>query len=191
MCQDPVVACVTTSTPYGFALVVSSTTRPTTPPDLSMGRVIFEADTLRTLQYDGTGWVCMSEPAQTYTPSVTSGITVGNGTWTARFHRSDGWADASIVFTLGTTSAITGRIVIGLPYTGFNVIAVGGTFNDTGLVEYPTKAASDSNNIYLDAIDASLTYAKYAFTSATIPFTWGSTDVILAWARYQMASRYS
>src|SRR5262245_37342198 len=56
------------------------------------GMRYFATDTKREFLYDGTGWVVMAEPAQTYTPALT-GITLGNGTLTGRYHRSDGWCD--------------------------------------------------------------------------------------------------
>ena len=35
------------------------------------GLRIFETDTKRELRYDGTGWIIMAEPAQTFTMAVT------------------------------------------------------------------------------------------------------------------------
>lgn len=124
------MACPTTATPYGLALVVSSTTRPTTPPDLTAGRVIFEADTLRTLVYDGAGWVIMSEPWQTFASAMTAGAgaltTVA--TTSFRYKRDDGTLFFEAAYSItanGTGSSFLQATLPVTPNASWNSIGFG------------------------------------------------------------------
>lgn len=144
--------------------------------------------------YDGTGWVRMAEPLQTYTPTL-NGVTATTGTLTATYHRSDGWCDVFVKFVLGASSAITGDVNFLLPIAAANSITTG-MFNcgilDSGVSEYPGMSGGTSTTtVYIRAILASGTYASYVPLSSTIPMTWGASDAFFLYGRYQMVTRYS
>jgi hypothetical protein len=187
--SDPTVARLTTHT---------AATRPTGSA-LHEGKVIYETDTKRTLVYDGTNWVILDEPLQTYSPSLT-GVTIGNGTVTAKRHRADGWDDVTVKIVLGSTSAITGLIQVSLPTLTDATFTGGGfffaVFEDVGVASYwgmGLVAGSPFNNILqlYSGNAAAAAMMPLIATSATVPFTWGTGDTIWMSARYPMASRYS
>ena len=169
--------------------VCTSTTRPTGVKGLS----IYETDTNRQLTHDGTGWVIMSEPTQSYTPSL-SGITLGNGTMSAQFHRSDGWCDLSFRLDTGSTTAVGGSQLIGLPVAYFNgnefEAATAMLFNPGGRF-YAYLYAASFTQVGLQASRTDQTYAFGWTPTATIPFTWGAGCAILFSVRYRMTTRYS
>lgn len=180
----------------GKVMYVTSSTRPT-GSNRYTGQYIFESDTARTLMYDGTGWVVMAEPPQSYTPS-TSGLTVGaGGTVTGQSHRSDGFVDFWVRVTLGTAPTM-GTLVVGIPY------AYEGSANDVesgiGALFYDTSAAfrytgsafaTTTTTVTVTAVDASGTYARNVNLSSTIPFTWAIGDSAIISGRYRMVNRYS
>lgn len=179
----------TRASSLGATQVCLSTTRPAGAA-LYNGLEIWETDTQRSLRYDGTGWIVMSEPAQTFTVTG-AGWTLGNGTFTGVSHRSDGFIDVNYRFLLGTTSAITGRFSVALPVaaSGLTFLLSGNMYG--GGNEYPAMIGTDGSNLYIDAIGAAGAYALWAPLSATIPFTWASGNEVRAATRYRMATRYS
>jgi hypothetical protein len=122
----------------------------------------------------------------TYTPTLT-GITVGNGTTTARFSQIGKVVNGSVKFTLGSTSSITGGIIVSLPTSVGGVVAVTGSFTDNGAGAYGLGYEISGSDVYLRALNASGTYLTYTNTSATVPFTWGNTDFFEFQFTYQAA----
>lgn len=172
--------------------VCTSTTRPS--PAIE-GMLIYETNTDRTLTYDGTNWIILAEPSVTWTPTLT-GLTVGNGTWIASYHRSDGWIDLEANFTFGTTSAITGDLNLTLPIASANVTPdlFTVTFRDDNVAQQFSGQADFNNSttsVLLRPINVAGTYAVGVAASATIPFTWTTNDRIMFAARYRMTTRYS
>lgn len=174
----------------------ASGTRPS-GANLYEGQIITETDTDRILYYDGTGWIILAEPQVTWTPTIT-GLTVGNGTWDAEYHRSDGHCDFRARFTWGTTSAITARLLLTLPVaaakpTQQTQFAVG--FYDVGGSFYvgASSLSGNSTQFYADCVNSAGTYILINAVSATAPFTWGATagHVIDVSGRYRMTTRYS
>lgn len=173
--------------------VVTTCTSGTRPSSVE-GRHIYETDTDRVLFYNGTGWVILAEPLQTFTPSWT-GVTVGNATNSGWYKRSDGWCEVAAKFTLGSTSAITGLPVITLPFTaGTGIVApqFQGLFNDTGTSFYSVIASpASTTTVSLYSVLASGTYAAIATTSSTVPFTWVTGDIIEFSGRFPMSTRHT
>lgn len=172
--------------------VCTSTTRPSPAVE---GMMIYETNTDRTLTFDGVGWIILAEPVVTWTPTLT-GLTVGNGTWTAAYHRSDGWIDLEAGFVFGSTSAVTADLVLTLPIASVNVTPdlFTVTFRDDNVAQQFTGQAEFDNStttVRLRPINAAGTYAVGVAASATIPFTWTTNDRIMFSARYQMTTRYS
>jgi hypothetical protein len=119
-----------------------------------------------------------------YTPTFDSGVTVGNGTWVAAysvFNKILFWQGS---FTLGSTSAVTGAVILDLP--------AGLTFPspDNGEIVGDVRLFVAGNNFYgavreaststvsVFVFGASGTYVTGAGLSATVPATWANTNVM-------------
>lgn len=181
---------------YGDTIVCTSGSRPD-GPDLYAGRWIFETDTLRTLYYDGTGWVIMDEPTQTYSPTW-GNLTVNDGTLTANYHRSGGFCDLFISLTFGGTTSITGNVTVTTPIaaayqTVLDYAGIQASFYDnSGSQLYPLVTFNSSTTlINLYAMASASTYVNISPFSATVPVAYGSSDRIALAGRYQMTTKYS
>jgi len=171
----------------------TSGTRPS-GGNLYEGVIITETDTDRVLYYDGTNWIILMEPIQSYTPTLTN-LTLGNGTLTGTYHRSDGWCDFAVSVTFGSTTTMGTDPTIGLPvaanlirenelsvamidvspvvrYTGHNIAVAGG---GTSVV---AQALAVGANVFATSI------------TATVPMTWTTGDVLYVAGRYRMNTRY-
>jgi hypothetical protein len=157
--------------------------------------MIYETDTDRTLIYDGTGWIIMSEPSQAFTPPVAN-LTAGDGVWTAHYHRSDGWIDIEAHFQFGTTSAIAGDLILGLPIASATVTPDLWTvsFVDTSAGQTFVGQAETTgafNSVFLRAIATGTGFAIGGALGPAAPFAWAPTDRIVIAGRYRMTTRYS
>ena len=182
-----------TESDLGRIKVVTSATRPT-GASRYVGQRIYETDTGCELLYDGSGWVIMSEPEQTWSPSFASGVTAGNGVWSATgMRRSNGWCDWWGTFTLGSTTAVSGFIVVNNPVTmaAMPPFVVSAEAAHSGAYYPLVGGAGGTSSVGLYAQGASGTYVATTGTSGTIPFTWATGDVLKMWGRARMGSRYS
>ncbi len=118
-----------------------------------------------------------------YTPSSTGGLTLGNGTIQTSYAKINDFVHTYGYIILGTTSSVAPFVDIALPVT-----------NATGTFESPTGNAlfwdrsgfvwkgatlSVGNTlvrIVAEQVDSNK--IRYADLSATLPFTWASTDVL-------------
>jgi hypothetical protein len=126
-----------------------------------------------------------------FTPTW-SNVTVGNGTLNyATYVRVQNLVFVQVQFTLGSTSAVTGNAFIAAPVTPAN-----GVQGPCGVATFGDVSASatytgvTSMNIgFLQAIPVNVagTYGVFAPTSATIPFTWTTGDIIQFEASYRVA----
>jgi hypothetical protein len=82
--------------------------------------------------------------------------------------------------TLGSTSSVTGAIVLTLPIAAVRAEAVQmarARINDTGTNTFwGTTSSTNATQTVLFADLASGTYTSFAGITATVPMTWGSTD---------------
>jgi hypothetical protein len=118
----------------------------------------------------------------TYTPTFT-GLTLGNGTVSARYSKVGNIIVDEIVVTFGSTTAVTGNVIIGgmqaaltnSPfYTGFaNLHDAGSTFF------VGTVRQESTTSVAVAAQLASGTYVTAATLSATVPHTWAVNDQII------------
>lgn len=174
----------------GDVLVVSSTTRPT-GVDLYAGRWIYEADTGRSLLYDGTGWIIMDEPPQTWSNPIT-GVTGGTPSWSGFYRRSGGYCDLHGRHTLGgAPSAYAPSVTLPFTATQVRLGQLSVAWTDNGVANYVGVADRGTTACVLYVLNTSATYGGVTTPSTTIPFTWGSTDFLEVAGRYEMASRYS
>lgn len=151
--------------------------------------------------YDGVSWgPWMSGGSeagglwQPYTPAL-GGITLGNGTVTARFTENGKTVHFWVNFVLGTTSSVDGTIEIGTPSTGFTT---------TGFV-YPMGTAlakldgATGSNVFkgftTNGGDGPVTVARIVAANGTngglwgptVPFSWSDGDTLALMAMYEAA----
>ncbi len=166
-------------------------------PSPSEGDVSWQEDTNRFDIYNGSAWsqVAVGGTFTDYTASASGGVglTVGNGTWDfAGYVQVGNLVIYQIEFTLGSTSAISGNIAIGLPitsklYSTTTYYGVG-TLCDTGVATYPAVCRSINQTAFtIHPQNASGTYLVQSSASATVPFTWTTGDRITATVIYAAA----
>lgn len=154
----------------------------------------YQADTLQTKEWDGAGWVTMSEPSQPWVPGFAGGVTLGNGSFSnSWYHRADGWIDFSTVFTLGSTSGIIGDVTLLLPIPVFTSPSgqMQGVLYDQSAGQYYPFISSNAAAPRIMATTASGTYTNAISLSSTVPFTWTQFDEIDLFGRFRMSSRYT
>jgi hypothetical protein len=126
--------------------------------------------------------------AYTFTPS---GVTVGNGTLTARYQEIGKTVNIEVDLLFGSTTSITGIIIFGLPvtaklggYTGAGVV----TYGDAAVGNFAgTAGLLSTTSFYLGATQTSGAYAFEVATSSTIPFTWTTNDRMTVRMTYEAA----
>jgi hypothetical protein len=121
-----------------------------------------------------------------YTPTWT-GLTIGNGTVISSYARVNNFIHYLGVFALGTTSAITGNVSIGLPVNagtpwspGYNMPNGSVNFHDisTANIFEGVALGEGATTMRLKVYNSSSTYVGTDNLSSTIPMTWANTDRI-------------
>ena len=134
--------------------------------------------------WDGTAWRTIWPAAgwQSYTPALTN-ITLGNGTMVGRYLRQGDLVTVSVDITLGSTSAITGVVSVGLPLPTLRPAVGAAALLDAGLRYYAGVARASAG-----ASVAGLSAASTDGTiNATSPFTWTTGDSLWFTMSYQVA----
>jgi len=175
--------------------VCTSTNRPTTPYE---GQVIYETDTDLTFVWNGTAWLYLSTPQTSaiggtvaYTPTWT-GLTVGNGTNVGSYNIINKVCHVEGRVTFGSTTAITASnpfsplpiapVTSGLWTPGSVVYADAGTATYVG-----TAFIIGSTSWYCFIQNFATAYGSEVAVTATIPFTWTTSDTITWSFDYQIA----
>jgi hypothetical protein len=169
---------------------------------LARGMFAYTADTNTLWLYDSINWVPAINAASlngvgqsvAFTPTFAN-FTLGNGTVNyATFVRVQNLVFVQLKVTLGSTSAVTGNIFFGCPVVPVeqNQGVVGNCqFNDAGVATFAgqvSMATSGGNGqLQLFPQNAAGTYLSTATTSATVPFTWTTTDSFVVSATYRVA----
>jgi len=127
----------------------------------------------------------------TFTPSWNN-VTVGNGTLNyATITRVNSFVYVQVMFTLGSTSSVTGNISINNPVTpatvGQNAVGVGLFADANTSVLYPTTISMAAGLMQNFPSNSAGTYTVVNQASATVPFTWTTGDVITFSAGYRVA----
>jgi hypothetical protein len=135
-----------------------------------------------------------------FTPTWVGGLTVGNGVYnTSHFSRVGKTVNLAIDFTLGSTSSVTGDLVIDVPAA----IARKNTFNTGSMYVFyaqtgagnwpgfPIASGSGSARFLLrwigTAAGTNPVAVGIASVSATTPFTWATGHRICFAATYEVA----
>jgi hypothetical protein len=145
-----------------------------------------------TVSPTGLKWATPSSGGLTYaawTPTTT-GITAGNGTTVARYAQSGKFVTGSFLFTLGSTSSITGAVSFTLPVTAKSTNVLIGTvsFLDAGvgyIVGQPLQSSTTA--CYLEVLGTNTTYGSFVDITSTVPITWVSTDHLSCNFSYEAA----
>lgn len=125
-----------------------------------------------------------------WSPTWTN-VTVGNGTVAAKYAKAGRLVVFSLVFTLGSTSSISGTIGFSPP-SDLRATLIGNF--DVGLEDSGTALyigygrANATNRIDLGSLNAAGTYLRDGATSGTVPFTWGTNDRVMVNGTYEAAS---
>lgn len=132
--------------------------------------------------YNGSAWQNMLFASAwiAYTPTLTN-ITLGSGGTSAFYYQVVGkQVNVRGKITLGTTGALTGAATFTLPVDSILADQFFGnaTLEDKGVAFYQGQVRVGTSTGIVYGINTAGTYSVLAGTSATIPFTWGSTDVI-------------
>jgi hypothetical protein len=131
-------------------------------------------------------WVSASTqyPWTSYTPTLTA-ITLGNGTLTASYQQIGKTVNVRILFTLGSTSAVSSfprfslPINVDVPSTQVQILG-NANLNDAGTTSYYGVVAYETaSTVQVFAQDTSLLTLQRAFVTATVPFTWTTSDQML------------
>jgi hypothetical protein len=140
--------------------------------------------------YNGTTWRPYGY-RQTFTPSFTN-FTLGNGTINyAHYTQVDDFIYCEVKVTLGTTS-VMGNLLMTLPVTSASTTVYQQTGNATFLDENVAIysgiiiVGTGSTQANMRALNTASTYAAMADISATVPFTWGSTDAFTLSISYSL-----
>ncbi len=166
------------------------TNKTLTSPAINSG-VLDAATTLggvsgTTLAADQTAW-------STYTPTLT-GITLGNGTLSARYKQIGKTVRVSLSLTLGTTTSVTSGAAVSLPVaaSASNLFA-GGTIRcyDTSSASiYGGVVGFEGNNaaqLYVHITGGVGSSASLSLVNTTVPFIWAASDKLLVEFSYEAA----
>lgn len=118
----------------------------------------------------------------TYTPTFT-GLTLGNGTVSATYVKNGGIIVDEIVITFGSSTAITGAVIIGgLQAANSSSALISGTANlhDSGTTYYAGAVRhASTTSVEVHAQNSAGTYVALTQLSATVPHTWATGDQII------------
>lgn len=168
----------------------TSATRPTS----LAGDTIYETDTFRRLQYDGTGWVILSEPANGASAACFTGITGGTPTYLTVYHRSDGYIDVVSTVTFAGVPSAWPSAAWTPPIAADGLVADEvrvAFFDATGVNVYAGMSYVGTTSVNIYAAGVSGTVIRLSTLSTTVPFTWAANSRIEVKARYRMTTRYS
>ena len=131
-----------------------------------------------------------------YTPSFASGVTIGDGVVSGAYCRVNDFVHVYGIFTLGSTSAVTGAVDLNVPVNiNVGMQSTNMVYGFVNLFDASAAARVDGGTLFnatatsvaLRVQTASGTYVSSSALSATVPFTWAVNDKIL-WNFYYRAA---
>lgn len=130
---------------------------------------------------DGTGWVIMSEPVQTYTPTVTasSGSITTIATRDFRYTRHDGWLHWVLQISITTNGTGAGQLVSTVPIA----------FDSA--VPYVDHGHGRENGVSGSTLQVFASGVNFAIVTYNNAYPGANGAVILCQGRYRMTTRYS
>lgn len=155
--------------------------------------MVAHINNLNTLSvYSGTAWAGtgpMHGALTAYTPGL-AGVALGNGTITGAYSKVGRHIFFKTKLTFGSTTAVASQFQIGLPTVGETTYSAEGTawgfaFDSSANQRY-TVAGSNSTASVLNVFYVST--GAWAATSATVPFTWGTSDILFLAGTFEEAA---
>jgi hypothetical protein len=138
--------------------------------------------------YNGSAWVAVGNSTYgwiSYTPSLTN-ISLGNGSVDFAYSQIGARVNVRGRLTFGSTTSISGSATFSLPATATGV-AYGSCILRANNTDYEGVAVSTSSTVVLSAFNSAGTYSARANTSATVPATWTTGDLISFSLTYEAA----
>ena len=138
----------------------------------------------------GSGLLVFGSVWTAYTPTLTN-ITLGNGTLTASYMQVGKTVHFKISLTLGSTSAMGTAPTFTLPVTA--VAASGLIYGlcllaDYGTADYVGFSLQDSTTtVKVYVTNVAGTYPTLTTITATVPYTWAVSDVMVISGTYEAA----
>lgn len=177
-----------------YKIYVDETARDADNPSPSSGEAAYGQTEDTLWVHDGTGWIVLHEPWQSYTPTLTN-ITQGSGTVVGAYQRRSGGVQFEAMFTFGSGSAMGTNPALGLPFDADDIRAsqlqVGIDDADGGAnIAFHSPVAAGGDTVTLVAVSSSGTYAGSASITSTVPITWATGDILVVSGFYKMDSPY-
>jgi hypothetical protein len=163
---------------------------------LMVARADARPDSLLEFTTDGSTWryVPLSTLTTAWTPTVVSGLTVGNGVWTGGWWIQAGpLVTAHFHFAFGTTTSVTGVMVIAFPVAISTNYAITANCGSASITDASTGSAGRfSATCHVAHSAAPGDFAFGGSTSglqanATNPMTWTTSDQLTATVQYLAA----
>ena len=130
---------------------------------------------------------------QNWSPSYAN-LTIGNGAAVSRYQHAAGIVVARFRFTLGSTSSVGTAPTVSTPVTASsnaysNSVPIGNIYmKEDGANTYPGTCHLDSTTtIGMFAGVASGTHLTGTVPTSSVPFTWGTSDVLSFTVVYEAA----
>jgi hypothetical protein len=118
---------------------------------------------------------------------------IGNGTLTGKYTQANKWVDFQIELVVGTTTTFgtagaTWRFTAPVAPASTQRHRYRGTAYNNGVADYPIWFRWVSGGPYFEVVcDATTAGNPDRIVTDTVPFTWGSTDVLMVQGRYPVA----
>jgi hypothetical protein len=148
------------------------------------GDVLTASDTNLYLMHEGGAWT-------SWTPTWTN-LTIGNATVDAKYARASRLIHWKLKMTFGSTTSVSGAIRFTLPVaaaTGIEFDMTHGVLQDASASRHLGVTTYVSTTVaQLASIDTTGGIAVLINTSATSPFTWTTSDIILFRGFYESAA---
>jgi hypothetical protein len=138
----------------------------------------------------GLAWASAGAPTYTwatYTPS-NIGITVGNGTQTARFVKVGKTVFVSYRFVLGSTSSVSGGVYVGMPSNSNSYSTCPVQVTDSGTGNYVCQGALDpgGGQVLIRPVKTNATYGTWDDSLGSL-ITYAANDDIKFFITYEEA----
>lgn len=140
-----------------------------------------------------TAGIIASEQWTDWVPVLTN-LTLGNGTLLGKYMKTGRTVDYRFRFVLGTTSAVGSDPSFTLPFTPAADYLSPADSAAIGMIhEQDSGGSSRMGMLWLTGASSGriISYSTTGLavaTTATVPFTWGTSDSIFAWGTYEAVS---
>ena len=133
----------------------------------------------------GLAWAAAAPAYVSWTPTLTN-VTLGNGTVSGSYVKNGKFVSGFMRFSFGSTSAITGNIILPLPSAPENANGQFSVFfADLGTNSYVGTGELSGGNFYVYAASTTGTYLSGVGTSSTVPMTWANGDFLIVSFTYK------